>query len=266
MNEAAAANIFGLTEAQFETFVLVLVRTSTILFMLPIISSNQVPRQVRFGLALLISFIIWRVVPPIAPLDGLGALTAAIFSQFAVGLVFGFVSYLAFTGLEFAGEILDIQVGFSIVNVINPLTSQTVSVLGEFELALASLIFLIADGHHLLLEGLAGSFTLVPLPFAALQPGLQTDVVEFFAKSLFLVFQIAAPVAISLYIVNIGLALMARVAPQLNVFAVGFPLQIIVGLVMIVISMPMLFNVMPQVYAQTPHELDAVLRLMRPPG
>jgi flagellar biosynthetic protein FliR len=266
MNEAAAGHILGLTEAQFETFLLVLVRTSTILFMLPIISSNQVPRQVRFGLALLIAFIIWRVIPPIAPLDGLGPLTAAIISQFAVGMVFGFISYLAFTGLQFAGEILDIQVGFSIVNVINPLTSQTVSVLGEFELALASIIFLIADGHHLLLEGLAGSFTLVPLPFAAIHPGLQTDVVEFFAKALFLVFQIAAPVAISLFIVNVGLALMARVAPQLNVFAVGFPLQIIVGLVMIVISMPLLFTVLPQVYAQTPRELDAVLRLMRPPG
>jgi flagellar biosynthetic protein FliR len=261
-----AHGIFGLSQGQFETFVLVLVRTSTILLMLPIISSNQVPQPVRFGLGLLVSFIIWRVVPPIAPLDGLGPLTAAILSQVFIGVVFGFVSYLAFTGLQFAGEILDIQVGFSIVNVINPLTSQNVSVLGEFELALASIIFLIADGHHLLFEGLAGSFTLVPLPFAAIQPGLQNDVIDFFARSLLLVFQIAAPVGISLYIVNIGLALMARVAPQLNVFAIGFPLQILVGLSMIVLSLPLLVSVLPQVFAQTPHELDAVLRLMRPPG
>ena len=259
-------DLFGLTEGQFETFLLVLVRTSAIMLMLPIISSPQVPKQVQFGLGLLVAFIIWHVVPPIAPLGGIGPLTAAIVSQVMIGVVFGFVSYLAFTGLQFAGEILDIQVGFSIVNVINPLTSQTVSVLGEFELALASMIFLIGNGHHLLFEGLAGSFNLVPLPFVAIQPGLQNDVVEFFAKSLFLVFQIAAPVAIALYVVNIGLALMARVAPQLNVFAVGFPLQILVGLTMIIISMPLLVNVLPQVYAQTPHELDAVLRLMRPPG
>jgi len=262
----ASSYFLGLTEGQFESFLLVLVRTSTILFMLPIVSSSQVPRQVRFGLALTIGFVIWHVTPPIAPLQGFGPLTAAIISQFAVGMIFGFISSLAFTGLQFAGEVLDIQVGFSIVNVINPLTSQTVSVLGEFELALASLIFLIFNGHHLLFEGLAGSFKLVPLPFAAIQPGLQNDVIGFFAQSLFLVFQIAAPVGISLYIVNIGLALMARVAPQLNVFAVGFPLQILVGLTMIVFSMPLLFRVLPQVYAQTPHELDAVLRLMRPPG
>jgi flagellar biosynthetic protein FliR len=259
-------NLFGLTAGQFETFILVLVRTSVILLMLPIISSNQVPRPVRFGLGLLVSFIIWRVVPPIAPLGGLGPLTAAVISQIFVGVVFGFISYLAFTGLQFAGEILDIQVGFSIVNVINPLTSQNVSVLGEFELALASLIFLIGNGHHLLFEGLAGSFTLVPLPFAAIQPGLQNDVIGFFTTSLLLVFQIAAPVGIALYVVNIGLALMARVAPQLNVFAIGFPLQILVGLGMIVLSLPLLITVLPQVYAETPRELDAVLRLMRPPG
>ncbi len=260
------ADLFGLTEAQFETFLLVLVRVSTVLFMMPVFSSSQVPRQVRFGLAILIGFLIWHVIPPIAPLGGLGPLTAAIISQFVIGLVFGFISYLAFTGLQFAGEILDIQVGFSIVNVINPLTSQTVSVLGELELALASIIFLISDGHHFVFEGLAGSFNLVPLPYATLQPGLEHDVVAFFAQSLFLVFQIAAPVAISLFVVNVGLALMARVAPQLNVFAVGFPLQILVGLGMIVISMPLLFTVLPQVFAQTPHELDAVLRLMRPSG
>ena len=98
------------------------------------------------------------------------------------------------------------------------------------------------------------------------QPGFQTDLVGFFAQSLLLVFQIAAPVGVTLYIINIGLALMARVAPQLNVFAIGFPLQIMVGLIMIVISLPLLVQVMPQVYAQTPGELDAVLRLMRSPG
>ncbi len=263
---SSPVDLFGLTQGQFETFLLVLVRVSTILLMLPIISAAQVPMPVRFGLGLLIAFILWRVVPPIAPLGGLGPLTAAIVSQVAIGVVFGFISYLAFTGLQFAGELLDIEVGFSIVNVINPLTSQNVSVLGEFELALASLIFLIGDGHHFLFEGLAGSFNLVPLPFAAIQPGLATDVVGFFSHSLFIVFQIAAPVGIALFIVNVGLALMARVAPQLNVFAVGFPFQILVGLGMIVISLPLLVRVMPNVYAEAPRQLDAVLRMMRAPG
>jgi flagellar biosynthetic protein FliR len=259
-------SLFGLTVGQFETFLLVAVRTTFIIFLMPVFSSAQVPVQVRFGLGLLVSFIVWQVVPTMPPFAGIGPLTAAVASQALVGLVFGFIGGLVFTGIQFAGEILDITVGFSIVNVINPLTSQTVSVLGEFELALASFIYLIGNGHHYLFEGIAGSFSLVPLPFAVIQPGLENDVVGFFSLAMWLVFQIAAPIAISLFVVNVGLSLMARVAPQLNVFAVGFPLQILVGLTMIIVSLPLLVAVLPQVFAQTPGELDAVLRLMRSPG
>jgi len=161
---------------------------------------------------------------------------------------------------------MDLQVGFSIVNVINPLTSQNVSILGEFQLALGSLIYLASNAHHMLFEGLAGSFNLVPLPYATIQPLLETDVMTFFAHAFYMVFQIAGPIGIALFLTNVGLALMARVAPQLNVFAVGFPLQIMIGLTMMIISLPLLENVLPQVFSETPRELDAVLRAMRTPG
>jgi flagellar biosynthetic protein FliR len=258
-------NLFGLTYAQFETFLLVMVRVSVILLMIPIFQSAQVNSRVRFGLGLAISFIVWHVVPPIAPL-GLGGLTAAVFSQLFVGFTFGFVAYLVFVGIQFAGEVMDLQVGFSIVNVINPLTSQNVSVLGELQLALGSMIYLTADAHHFLIQGLGGSFTLVPLPFAEIHFTLVRDVMAFFGQAFFMVFQIAAPVGIALFLTNIGLALMVRVAPQLNVFAVGFPLQIMIGLVMILISLPLLEVVLPQVFEETPRELDAVLRAIRAPG
>jgi flagellar biosynthetic protein FliR len=139
-------------------------------------------------------------------------------------------------------------------------------VLGEFQLALGSLIYLTADAHHFLFQGLGGSFNLVPLPFVQIQTGLETDLMSFFGQAFFMVFQIAAPVGIALFLTNVGLALMTRVAPQLNVFAVGFPLQIMIGLSMIVISLPLLQVVLPQVFEETPRELDAVLRAMRTPG
>lgn len=259
-------NLFGLTYAQFETFVLVLVRVSVILFMLPLFSSAQVNSKVRFGLGLVVTIVVWSVVPPIKPLEGLGPLTAAVFSQAFVGFIFGFVAFLVFVGVQFAGEVIDLEVGFSIVNVINPLTSQNVSVLGELELALASLIYLVANAHHYLFAGLAGSFTLVPLPYVSITDTLHNDMMAFFTQSFFMVFQIAAPIGVALFLTNVGLALMARVAPQLNVFAVGFPLQIMIGLTMMILSLPLLEVVLPQVFDQTPRELDAVLRAMRTPG
>ncbi len=243
-----------------------LVRVSVILFMLPIFSSAQVNTLVRFGLGLAITFVVWSTVPPMPLLDGIGPLTAAVFSQAFIGFVFGFVAFLVFVGIQFAGEVMDIQVGFSIVNVINPLTSKNVSVLGEFQLALGSLIYLISNAHHFLFQGLAGSFTLLPLPYVTITPGLETDLTGFFGQAFFMVFQIAGPIGVALFLTNVGLALMARVAPQLNIFAVGFPLQIMIGLTMMMLSLPLLEDVLPQVFEQTPRELDAVLRAMRAPG
>jgi flagellar biosynthetic protein FliR len=254
-----------MSAAQFETLLLVFLRVSMMLSLVPIFSSSQVPILVRLSFALLLTFVVGGTVPTIAPLDGMGALTAAILSQAMIGLVFGFVAFLVFTGVQFAGEFMDIQIGFAAVNVINPTTQQNVTILGELQLALATLLYLISNAHHQLLAGISGSFTLVPLPFASFQPQLAADVVGFFTHALLLVFQIAAPIAVAMFVTNVALALMTRVAPQLNIFAVGFPLQIGVGLIILVISIPLLGAVLPSAFNETNRELDAVLRRMVAP-
>ena len=257
-------NVFGLGTAQFETILFVLVRVSFTLALLPVFSQTQIPRLVRFGLGLLLALVIVRIVPPMAPVGGLGALAVAIAVQVFVGLVFGFVAFLIFTGIQFAGEIIDTQIGFAVVNIVNPLTSQNVTVIGNLELALATLLYLAADAHHILLRGVVGSFALVPLPYVAAPELIAGDVVRFFTQALFIVFQIAAPVAITLFLVNVMLGLMARVAPQMNVFVVGFPIQITLGLVMLVVSLPLLGAVFPSLIDTSARQVDTVLRAMSP--
>jgi flagellar biosynthetic protein FliR len=197
-----------------------------------------------------------------APLGGLGELVVAIAAQILVGIVFGFVAMLLFTGIQFAGEIIDTQIGFAVVNVINPQNAQSVTVIGEFQLALASLLYLASDSHHALIAGIASSFRLVPLPFVAVPEILAGDVVRFFTQALFIVFQIAAPVAIVLFVVNVMLGLMARVAPQMNVFVVGFPLQIAAGLIMLLVTIPLVGAVFPGLVDQSLRESETILRVM----
>jgi flagellar biosynthetic protein FliR len=257
-------NMFGLSTGQFESLLLVLVRVSAMLALVPVFSQTQLPRLTRFGIGALLALIVARTLPPMAPLGGLGELVVAILAQFFVGLVFGFVAFLLFTGIQFAGEIIDIQIGFAVVNIVNPLTSQSVTVIGEFQLALATLLYLAVDAHHVLLAGIVGSFTLVPLPFAGAPELVAGDVVRFFSQALFIVFQVAAPVAVALFLVNVMLGLMARVAPQMNVFIVGFPLQIGVGLVMLIVSLPLMGAVFPSLVDTSARQLDTVLRAMGP--
>jgi flagellar biosynthetic protein FliR len=104
----------------------------------------------------------------------------------------------------------------------------------------------------------------VPLPYAAVPDLLAGDVMRFFTQALMIVLQIAAPVAVTLFLVNVTLGLMARVAPQMNVFVVGFPLQIGIGLTMLIIAIPLMGAVFPGLVDQSSREMDTVLRAMGP--
>ena len=255
-------DVFGFTQAQFQTLLLVFVRTSAMLFVFPIFSAQQIPIMVRIGLAGLVSFILYRTLPMTAAVPDIGALTAAIVSQIVLGLIVGFVAYLVFMGIQFAGEILDIQIGFAVANIISPQTQQQVTVIGELELTLATLVFLISNSHLYMLQGIGGSFHLVPLPYITLDPSVAGNMVTFLEQAFLIVFQIAAPAAVALFVVNVALGLMARVAPQMNVFVVGFPLQIGVGLFMLALSVPLLAAVAPQLFSDSARHMDTIMRGM----
>ncbi len=256
-------DFFGVNAAQLETFVLVLVRVFAMLAVFPIFSAPQIPHHVRFGLGLLIGFILFKVVPPIAPLTTYYDLIAALVAQIVLGIIVGFIASLVFVSFQFAGEIVDLMIGFAVANVINPTTQQNVTIIGELELALATLVFLATDSHHLLIQGMAGSFTLVPLPFINLDPSVMGNSVTFLSLALTNVFKIAAPPAAALFITNVGLSFMARVAPQMNVFVVGFPIQIGVGLTVLALSLSLLGIVGPELFHNVATQMDTIMRGLR---
>ena len=258
-------DFFGITVPQFETYLLVMVRVFAMMAVFPIFSAPQIPLQVRFGLSFLISFILFKVVPPIAPMANMYELVAGILAQLVLGMIVGFVASLVFVSIQFAGELVDLQIGFAVANVINPTTQQNVTIIGELELAIATLIFLATDSHHLLIAGVAGSFTLVPLPYINLDPSVLGNAVSFLSLALLNVFKIAAPPAAALFITNVGLAFMARVAPQMNVFVVGFPIQIGVGLTVLAFSLSLLGIVGPELFRGVASEMDSVMRGLRMP-
>ena len=125
---------------------------------------------------------------------------------------------------------------------------------------MATLIFLITNSHLLFFQGLGGSFHLLPLPWVSISHGTQASIMLFFSQALLIIFRIAAPAAITLFLVNIALAFLARVAPQMNIFVVGFPVQITIGLVMLIITLPLLGYALPDMFQQVPRQLDTLMR------
>ena len=256
-------DLFGLSGAQFETFLLVFLRVTSMLYVFPIFSAPQIPTLVRLGFGTIISFLLYRIVPPVHLSNGIYDLVIAGASQVVLGMIVGFIAALVFTGIQFAGELIDLQIGFAIANVINPQTQQNITIVGEFQLAIATLVFLATDSHHFLIQGIAGSFNLVPLPFINLDPSVAGNVTLFFTQSFLIVFRIAAPVVAALFITNIALAFMARVAPQMNVFVIGLPVQVGVGLLMMAISLPLMATVGPELFQTVAQQMDAVMRGLR---
>lgn len=255
-------DVFGLHTGQLETFFLIWVRCSTMLLIMPVFSATQIPAMVRVALGLLISFAIYPTVPTIAPMGDLDALAVALTSQVVIGVLFGFVTQMVFMGVQFAGEVIDIQVGFAIANVINPGTSQQVTIIGELELALATLIFLVTNSYLLFFQGIGGSFNLLPLPWVTITEATHQSIVTFFSQALLIVFSVAAPIAVTLFLIHVALAFLARVAPQMNIFVIGFPIQITVGLLMLIISLPLLGYALPNLFEQVPRQLDTLMRSM----
>lgn len=256
-------DLFNLTASQFETFFLIFIRVSTMLLIFPAFGAPQIPMQVRLGLSAIISFMIFRLVPMVTMSHGIAGLIIGVVSQLALGMIVGFVASLVFVGIQFAGALIDLMIGFAVANVINPTTQESVTILSQFELALATLLFFVTNSHYLLIEGIASSFTVVPLPFINLDPSVAGNVVIFLSQAFTIVFRIAAPVAVALFLANIMFAFMAKVAPQMNVLIIGLPIQIGVGLIMLGITMPLLGNVAPEIFSRVATDMNTVMQGLR---
>ena len=253
-------NVFHLSAPQVETWFFEWLRISSMLFVFPIFSGPQITIQLRLGLGLLLSFVIYHLVPVANISPGLFDLAMGGVCQVVLGLIVGYIASLVFAGVQFAGELIDLQIGFAVANVLNPTTQQQVTIIGEFQLAIATLVFLATDSHYFLIQGIAGSFNLVPLPYISLDPSVAGNIVLFFTQTFLIVFKIAAPTVFALFIANVAMAFMAKVAPQMNVFVVGLPIQVSVGLIMMAISIPLLGTVGPDLFQTIAQQMDATMR------
>jgi len=162
-----------------------------------------------------------------------------------------------------AGQIVDIQMGLGMVNIIDPITSTQISVMGQYYYLIATLVFLSVDGHHLLLRALADSFTLVPLGQAHFTAALGTKMMAMFSQIFFIAFRVGAPVIGALFITNMALGVVARTVPQMNVFIVGMPLNLAVGFMITALSMSFFVFVLQGLFKGMVRDLAVLIQALR---
>lgn len=245
-----------------DLFLLLFLRVLGLFLTAPVWSSRAVPVQLRVGVALVTALVVLPLFASPRLPESLPALVPLALQEMLVGMLIGFIAALAMSAFQFAGQLLDVNMGLSMVNVLDPLSNTQVPILGNFLHLLAMLIFLAINGHHMLLGALMDSYALVPIGGAQLSQPLSQALVGIAANLFMIGLKVAAPVLAALFLTTVALGVLNRAVPQLNVFVVGLPVQLAVGVFMLMVVLPLYVTFLNAVFRGLTADLTNVLRLI----
>jgi len=249
--------------AQIELFFLVFIRVSAIVVMLPILGDRTTPVRTKAGLSLLIAILVVPLLKmPAGVSEDVLSLGMKMGGELLIGVILGFAGRLLFEAIQMAGQLIGFQMGFAIVNIIDPITSKQVSIIAEFQYLLAGLLFLAIDGHHLLLQAVSESYAVVPVLGFHWTGALIQTIVDLTREMFVISMKISAPIVVALVFANIGLGLVARTVPQINIFIVGFPLQIAIGLLGIGLTVSIFLHVTTGMFSGLSGQIALLLKSM----
>ena len=217
------------------------IRVLALFSVLPVIAQQSVPVRLRIGLAFLVAFCAQASIPATPPIELASAAGfLAVTQQVLIGLSIGFAAKLAVTAVEFAGELIGLQMGLNFASFFNPMSGGEETAVSRFYGVAVAWLFIVSGGHLIVIGAVAQSFTAFPVssePFAflrAVEP--QRWGAEIFSTGLW----IALPLIAMLLFTNLVLGIISRVAQQMNIFAIGFPITLGVGLIGMLLTLPML--------------------------
>ncbi len=241
----AIPTLADLTVARLELWMLVLIRISFMVFLLPLLGTEEVPARLKATLSFFLSLIIFPVIPSVAveiPNSATAYILLAV-REIYVGAIMGFAATFVFAGLRVAGSFLDLETGFSMVQLLDPTAQEESSAMGQLLVILFSILFLVSGGHLFYIRIIAESFQAIPLTTADFAiEGSVGILVRLSADALIFGLKAAAPVLATLFVSSIGLAVVARIMPQMNIWMVGMPLKLALGIMGLSITLPLIWS------------------------
>jgi flagellar biosynthetic protein FliR len=245
-------------------FFIVLLRVSGIIIFAPFFSNLSIPVYVRIVFSLLASFVLF----PCLPLNGisgdlnLGNIAGLFLSEIMMGMVLGFAATCVFAGLQFAGQMISFQLGFSLIKMIDPQSNVEASVFSFILGSIGVLLFLLVNGHHWFLLAVNDSFALLPVGGAQIHGPLIEHMVRLAGHILVIGVRVAGPVIAVGIITDAIVGVVGRTAPQINILIVGMPLKILVGFACMSFSFYFLPHYLGTVFSALHQTLFSLLRAM----
>jgi flagellar biosynthesis protein FliR len=223
-------------------------RAAGFVLLAPPFNSRTIPGPVKGALALALSLMLSTQIAPTLPDPTTGFLVVAAITEVVIGAALGFVVQVLFTAVQMAGDLIDVTGGFSLQPAYDPMAMTQNSSVGRLHYLLASTLLFTSGGHLLMVKGFATSYVGLPVGGDVPTDQIAAVVAKAFSMMFLAALQIAGPMVAVLLLADVALALLSRAAPALNIFAIGFPVKIMLTLAMLGLTFPLL-----------PPALDALL-------
>ena len=223
---------FTFSYADLEYFLLILVRITSFVYIAPFFGMTNVPRRVKVGFSIFLAYLIFHAVDRgDVVYDTLLGYAVIVMKEALTGFLIGWGAQICATVTSFAGSIADMEAGLSMVSLLDPTTREQATFTGVFYQYLFTLFLIITGMYQYLLQALVDTFTLIPINGAVFKTeALMESVIMFLGDYITIGFRIILPIFCTMLLLNCVLGVLAKVSPQLNMFAVGMQLKILVGL------------------------------------
>ena len=247
----------------FALWLLIFVRFAGFVVQAPIWGSHHFDKKILVASAAVWSCIVYpsMTVPEISFEPITYILMIAV--QLLVGMVIGYASFMIMSAAQFAGEMLDTQMGLSVAASYDPASGSSVNMMRRLKFYLAMTLFLVFDGHHKLIETMFLSFKVIPVTGLNYNGDLINQLIVMSSEIFYLGVQLASPTMAALFTTQIGLGMLARVAPQMNVFMLSFPLNIAIGLTVLGAALLLIINALHKLFDINNEQIIQVIKTMR---
>jgi len=250
---------------EYQTILLIVVRITALLATAPVFGDSRIPMILKVGLGLMTALLLLPLITPLpASFQTAPGFVYAVVKEVMVGATLGYVAKLLFIGVQFSGQFVSLQMGFAMAMLFDPSSKNNVPVLGEFYYLVAMMLYLAIGGHRFLFQALRESFDVIPLTGLSYQTGFFRMFTDLTAQVFVVALKIAAPVFVTILLIDISLGLIARLVPQMNVFIFGFPVKIMSGMIIIIVSLPIFGQLFQRLYEVSRINIYNIIQLIRP--
>ena len=253
---------FALSE--FEKIILILMRIASFVMVAPFFGMPNTPRRTKVGFSVFLTLIVYSYTADSSyTYNGILEYATLVVKECVVGLLIGYMANMCMQILHFAGRIIDMDIGLAMANVIDPTSKQQVGLIGTYYYDFVMLMLIVSDLHIFLVRALIETYEIIPIGEMTVNASLYDTVVGYIGDYFAIGFRITLPVFAAILLLNVLLAIVVRVAPQINMFVIGMQLKILIGLAVIFLTIGLLPSISNVIYEQMKTLITHVVEGMR---